>query len=73
MELRFYLVQLDGKKVTDLAEHEDAIFGMLNRITTEKDEIILGDNWFSLSKLPTLDEMLMINRGLAELGLVIDA
>ena len=73
MEVRFYVVHLDGKKVVDISEYEDAIFSMLTHVTDEKDEVILGEDWFSLSRVPTLDEILTINRKLVNLGLVIDA
>lgn len=72
MEVRFYVVRLNGESVTTLSEYEDAIFGMLDHVADEKDEVILGDDWFSLSRVPTLEEILLINRRLAELGLAIN-
>ena len=73
MEIRFYVVQLTGEKVTDMGKYADGIFDTLAHVTDEHDEVILGDNWFSLSRVPTLEEILIINRNLAKLGLVIDA
>ena len=73
MEIRFYLVQLTGEKVADMAKYEDGIFDLLAHVTREHDEVILGEDWFSLSRVPTLEEILMISRNLAKLGLVIDA
>ena len=73
MEIRFYVVQLTGEKVTDMAKYEAGIFDILARVTDEHDEAIMGDGWFSLSWVPTLEEILIINRNLVKLGLVIDA
>ena len=73
MEIRFYLVQITGEKVSDMTNYDAGIFDILAHVTDEHDEVILGDNWFSLSRVPTLEEILIINRNLAKLGLVIDA
>ena len=72
MEIRFYVVQLNGEKVTDMAKYGAGIFDLLAHVTGEHDEVILGDDWFSLSRVPTLEEILMISRNLSKLGLVID-
>jgi len=73
MRAKFCLVPVDGVKVADMAKYEDAIFETLTHVTDEHDEVILGDGWFSLSRVPTLNEILKIERGLAKLGLVIEA
>jgi hypothetical protein len=73
MEIRFYLVQITGEKVSDMTNYDAGIFDILAHVTDEHDEVILGDDWFSLSRVPTLEEILIINRNLAKLGLVIDA
>ena len=73
MEIRFYLVQITGEKVSDMTNYDAGIFDILAHVTDEHDEVILGDNWFSLSRVPTLEEILIINRNLVKLGLVIDA
>ena len=73
MEIMFYLVQVNGEKVTDMSQYEDAIFEMLGECTDEGDEASLGSGWFSLSRIPTLNEILTIERKLVELGLVIRA
>lgn len=73
MEIRFYVVQLTGEKVTDILQYEDGIFGALALVTDKHDEVILEDDWFSLSKVPTLEEILIISRNLVKVGLVIDA
>ena len=72
MEIRFYLVQITGEKVSDMTNYDAGIFDILAHVTEEHDEVILGDDWFSLSRVPTLEEILIINRNLAKLGLVID-
>ena len=73
MEIRFYLVQITGEKVSDMTNYDAGIFDILAHVTDEHDEVILGDDWFSLSRVPTLEEILIINRNLVKLGLVIDA
>ena len=73
MDVRFYLVQVNGEKIPEIAKYEDGIFEMLAHFTSESDEVVLGDGWFSLSRVPTLGEMLSIERKLVKLGLVIEA
>lgn len=66
MEIRFYLVQITGEKVSDMTNYDAGIFDILAHVTDEHDEVILGDNWFSLSRVPTLEEILIINRNLVK-------
>ena len=73
MEIRFYLVQVNGEKISDIKPYEDDIFNILANYTDEHDEASVGADWFSLSKLPTLNEILAIEKNLASLGLVINA
>lgn len=73
MELKFYLVKTNGEKVNDMTMFEDVIFEILACFTDEHDEVTLGDGWFSMSKVPSLREVLSIERKLVTVGLVIDA
>ena len=73
MEVRFYVVQVNGEKVADMSKYADAIFDILTPLTDVSNEVIIGEAWFSLSKVPTLDEILTISRRLVKLGLVIEA
>lgn len=73
MEVRFYVVQVNGEKVTNMSEYADAIFDILAPLSDADDEVIIGEEWFSLSKVPALDEILTISRNLVKLGLVIEA
>lgn len=73
MEVKFYLVQINGGKLTDMDQYRDGIFEILAGCTDEHDEVIIGSDWFTMSKLPTLSEILTIERNLVKLGLVIEA
>ena len=73
MEITFYLVQVNGEKVTDMSQYEDAIFEMLAHFTDEHDEVTLGEDSFSISRVPTLSEILAMERKLVKAGLVIEA
>lgn len=72
MEVMFHLVQISGEKIADMTKYEDAIFDIVARCTKEE-ETTVGTGWFSLTKVPALDEILAIERKLVELGLVIEA
>lgn len=72
MEVKFYLVQTNGEKVDDLTQYEDAIFRIMAEYFDADVEVILGTDWFSVSKVPTLREILSIERKLVTLGLVIE-
>lgn len=73
MEVKFKLVKVNGEKVTNMTEYEDAIFNILADCTDEYDETTIGEGWFSVSKVPTLEEILVIERNLVKLGLVIES
>ena len=73
MEVKFKLVKVNGEMITDMTEYDDAIFNILADCADAYDEAVIGEDWFSVSKVPTLEEILIINRNLVKLGLVIDA
>ena len=73
MEIKFNLVQINGEKIVDLSKYENEIFDMLACCTDEYDEVVLGKDWFSMSKVPTLSEVLTMERKLVKIGLVIEA
>ena len=57
----------------DFSAVADDIFNILVNYTDEHDEASVGADWFSLSKLPTLNEILAIEKNFASLGLIINA
>lgn len=73
MEVKFYLVQTNGEKVDGLSKYEDAIFHIMAECLDADVEVVLGIDWLSVSKMPTLNEILSIERKLVTLGLVIEA
>lgn len=73
MEVKFNLAQINGEKVTDIARYEAAIFRILADCSDEYDEATIGEDWFSVTKMPTLDAILEIERELVKLGFVIEA
>ena len=73
MEVKFKLVKGNGEKITDMTEYDDAIFNILADWAAVYDAATIGEDWFSVSRIPTLEEILIINRNLVKLGLVIDA
>lgn len=73
MEIKFYLVQINGDKVADMDQYRDGILDILANYTGEYDEVIIGDDWFSMSNIPTFNELLAIERSLVKLGLIIEA
>lgn len=56
-----------------MARYEAAIFSILADCSDEYDETTIGEDWFSVTKMPTLDAILEIERELVKLGFVIDA
>ena len=73
MEVKFKLVKVNGEKIADMSKYDDAIFNILADCTDEYDEATVGEDWFSVSKIPTLEEILVIERQLVKLGLIIGA
>ena len=73
MEVKFNLAQINGEKVTDMARYEATIFRILADCSDEYDEATIGEDWFSVTKMPTLDAILEIERELVKLGFVIEA
>ena len=73
MEVRFYLSRINGDKNEDLSCYVEQILDVLGICGDKHDEVIVGSNWFSLSYVPTLPEILTIDKELAKLGLIIDA
>ena len=71
MVVTFYLMYVNGEKAEDLLKYEDEIFEMFAHITDEKDEATVGEGWVSLSRIPTIEEILFMAKELAKLGLVI--
>lgn len=72
MEVKFKLAAVNGEKITDMTEYSDAIFNILADCSDSYNEATIGEDWFSVFKVPTLEEILIINRNLVKLGLVID-
>ena len=73
MEVRFYLSRINGDKGEDLSCYVEQILDVLGICGDEHDEVIVGSNWFSLSYVPALPEIVAIGKELAKLGLIIDA
>ena len=71
MVVTFYLMYVNGEKAEDLLKYEDEIFEMFAHITDENDEATVGEGWVSLSRIPTIEEILFMTKELAKLGLVI--
>ena len=73
MERKFKLAQVDGQKIADIAVYTEAISDILYDLIEERDEMFtIYEDSFSLYKIPTLNEILMVAQRLASLGLVID-
>ena len=73
MEVRFYLSRINGEENEDLSCYVEQILDVLGICGGEHEEVIVGSNWFSLSYVPTLPEILTVDKELAKLGLIIDA
>lgn len=73
MEMIFKLAQVDGQKIADIAVYTDGISDILYNLIEDEDEMFtIYEDSFSLYKIPTLNEILMVAQRLASLGLVID-
>ena len=73
MEMKFKLAQVDGQKIADIAVYTDGISDILYNLIEDEDEMFtIYEDSFSLYKIPTLSEILMVAQRLASLGLVID-
>lgn len=73
MEMKFKLAQVDGQKIADMAVYTDGISDILYNLIEDEDEMFtIYEDSFSLYKIPTLNEILMVAQRLASLGLVID-